>query len=572
MKMHRAGPPLTVLLLLAVGLAGCAGTGDQQRRDAALAHAEDSLEESRQRRPVEEAPAPTRPPPPPAVPAPADPGPLFDINVKEAPVREFIAALVEDTGFNVIVDNDVTGTISLQLRGVTVREAMEVVREAHGYDIRLRNGVYYVRPAHLQTRTFHIDYLNVQRDGATGLRVSAGQLDQENEGDERGAGSRLDTRSESHFWRDLRESLESLVRGRGAPTAEGEQERGAGFTDDGWVTINPHGGIVVVRAQPKILSEVADFLDSLQEASQRQVVLEAKVLEVRLADGFQSGINWATLGGASVDMGVSGTGLAVPRSTTIEDSDATPRNRDAYWHSAQTRGDEFHFDGESGAFTTVLQSGNLSGFLQLLETQGTVSVLSSPRVSTMNNQKAVIKVGQDIFYMTDFMLRSVELGDRDILIPDPTFTPLFDGVALDVTPQIGAGNQVTLHIRPSVTTTRESVRSLRFRGEQYDFPLPTAATRESDSIVRARNGETVVIGGLMKEDVQETIQRTPFLGRIPLLGALFRQTQRETIKSELVILVRPLVVDPQGETWDTDLRDTQRRIQEWSGERRNLEM
>ncbi len=569
MRTHRTTPPLALLLLLAVGLAGCAGTGDQQRRDAALAHAEGTLEESRQPRPVEDPPAPTPQPTPPAIPAPADFGPLFDINVKEAPVREFIAALVEDTGFNVIVDNDVTGTISLQLRGVTVPEAMEIVREAHGYDIRVRNGVYYVRPAHLQTRTFHIDYLNVQRDGSSGLRVTAGQLDSENNSGERGAGSRLDTRSESHFWRDLRESLESLVRGRGA--SSGETEPAGGFTDEGWVTINPHSGIVVVRAQPKILSEVADFLDSLQEASQRQVVLEAKVLEVRLADGFQAGINWATLGGTSVDLGVSGTGLAAPRGTTVR-GDVTPQDWDTHWHAAETRGDEFRFDGESGAFTTVLQSGNLSGFLQLLETQGTVSVLSSPRVSTMNNQKAVIKVGQDIFYMTDFMLRSVELGDRDILIPDPTFTPLFDGVALDVTPQIGAGNQVTLHIRPSVTTTRESVRSLRFRGEQYDFPLPTAATRESDSIVRARNGETVVIGGLMKEDVQETIQRTPFLGRIPLLGALFRQTQRETIKSELVILVRPLVVDPQGETWDTDLRDTQRRIQEWSGERRNLEM
>jgi MSHA biogenesis protein MshL len=201
-------------------------------------------------------------------------------------------------------------------------------------------------------------------------------------------------------------------------------------------------------------------------------------------------------------------------------------------------------------FSAAVATEEFSAMLNLLETQGDVNVLSSPRVATVNNQKAVIKVGVDEFFLTDVELQNSNTTGTATQQQnfDVDLTPFFDGIALDVTPQISQDGMVTLHVHPSVTDVSSQQKRFQFSNNQdFSFPLARSDVRESDSIVRARDGEIVVIGGLMKESTSETQSRVPLLGSIPLLGALFRHQSTETVKRELVILLRPRVVPGQGE-------------------------
>jgi MSHA biogenesis protein MshL len=189
--------------------------------------------------------------------------------------------------------------------------------------------------------------------------------------------------------------------------------------------------------------------------------------------------------------------------------------------------------------------------IELLETQGNVQILSSPRVSTVNNQKAVIKVGQDEYFITDISTTATT-GDNPLISPDVTLTPFFSGIALDVTPQIDSRGGVTLHVHPSISDVQDQEKRFRLSngsGETTEQSVPTALStvRESDSIVYAVSGQIVVIGGLMQETAGEDIAAPPVLGDIPFFGAAFRQAKQVSRKSELVILLKPLVVDSPGD-------------------------
>ena len=196
-----------------------------------------------------------------------------------------------------------------------------------------------------------------------------------------------------------------------------------------------------------------------------------------------------------------------------------------------------------------------------METQGNVQVLSSPRVSTVNNQKAVIKVGTDEFFVTDISNTTVTGGGGTTTSPDITLTPFFSGVALDVTPQIDSEGTVVLHIHPTVSEVEDETKVIDLTGETLELPLAVSNVREADSIVSARSGELIVIGGLMNETTKEDIAATPFLGGIPFFGSLFRQTRQDSVKSELVILLRPQVVE-SPEVWRNSTQRTLDRVNE----------
>ena len=213
-----------------------------------------------------------------------------------------------------------------------------------------------------------------------------------------------------------------------------------------------------------------------------------------------------------------------------------------------------------GVFSLALNIGDFSSFIELLESQGNVQVLSSPRVATLNNQKAIIKVGVDEFFVTDVSSTNIASGNTTSVNPSVTLTPFFSGVALDVTPQISGDNNVTLHIHPSISDVVDQQKTVTIGTATQEIPLARSTVRETDSIVRAASGQVIVIGGLMQDIINDQNAGTPGFKDVPLLGNLFKHTKKASKKSELVILLKPIVVE-DSKTWNADMQNSLEEIQ-----------
>ncbi len=295
--------------------------------------------------------------------------------------------------------------------------------------------------------------------------------------------------------------------------------------------VTPQAGVVVVRALPSEQQTVQEYLERAELILRRQVVIEAKILEVNLNNGFQAGIDWNAVG------------------------QINSKNSVTFGQSASTLSNA---DNISGVFSAALNLNDFTSLIELLGTQGNVQVLSSPRVSTLNNQKAVIKVGTDEFYVTDIQ-NTTTTGTATTTTPDIELTPFFSGIALDVTPQISANDEIILHIHPSVSEVEDQQKVISVGSDQFNIPLALSSIRESDSVVRANNGQVIVIGGLMTSGSTDTFAKAPGLGDIPGLGKLFQQRRQGSNKSELVILLKPVVVNAGA--WQNELRNTLENFQ-----------
>ncbi|MGH8677876.1 MAG: type II secretion system protein GspD, partial [Burkholderiales bacterium] len=195
------------------------------------------------------------------------------------------------------------------------------------------------------------------------------------------------------------------------------------------------------------------------------------------------------------------------------------------------------------------------------ETQGNLQVLSSPRIATLNNQKALLKVGTDDFFVTNVATTTTTTGTTSTQSPTITVQPFFSGVALDVTPQIDQNSYITLHIHPSVSSVTERTKNIDLgTAGQFRLPLASSNISESDTIVRVADGNIVAIGGLMKETQSRNRSQVPGLGNLPVVGNLFRSTGQQSVKTELVILIKPTVIQgPAG--WRQDILDTRERVE-----------
>ena len=549
---------LPIALLPILLLAGCASPngGSLEQTEESIRKELDASSTAARQNP---APAPAAildelvPPAPPLEEPPAEP--RFDISVANAPADVFFMSLVADTGVNMVVHPAVSGRISLDLKQVTIEDVLKLTREVYGYEYRRSGNGYIVLPARIQSRIFAVNYLNVNRSGQSSMSVSSGQLaeapgegdSKQGEGGKRGStnaeSSRIRTRSQADFWSGLRATLESIIGG-----GEGRS-----------VVVDRHAGLVVVRAMPGELRDVEAYLQRAQANMQRQVILEAKIVEVRLNDGFQSGIDWAALsrsGGDQLFVGQAG----------ISDGNASLYDADGQLSRAAM------LTGQAAAFGNLFAIGGASAdfgaLIRLLSTQGEVQVLSSPRISTLNNQKAVIKVGSDEFFVTDISSTTSSNASSTVTSPDITLTPFFSGIALDVTPQISEEGDVILHIHPSVSEVTDQNKNITVSGQSQQLPLALSTVRESDSVVRARSGQVVVIGGLMQNRSSNDDAAVPGVGDVPLFGELFKQKRDRNSRSELVILLKPLVVE-RDDTWTDYIRETRdriRRLQGGSGE------
>ena len=467
----------------------------------------------------------------------------FDFVIQDPiDAREFFTLLTEGTDFSIAVHPSIEGSVSsLDLKNVTLEEALDHVSELYGFIVNKSGSVYQVLPADLQTRIFKVNYLNVTRNGTSNMQITSQGITQGgggagglggfgsnaaltsglginnnlaggavggggSVGGANSGGASINTTSQSDYWSDLESIVTQIISNSGVNNSLFGSLTSAGA--DRTVIVSPQTGMVVVRAFPHELDRVAEFLEASQAALQRQVVLEAKILEVELKEGFQAGIDLNALGSnggntISAEFGFIGSGL----------------------------------DSISSPLAATYNTNDFEGVIKLLETQGNVQVISSPRIATLNNQKAVFKVGDEQYFLTSANTVSFGSGDQSTTNQNANLQPFFSGIALDVTPQISESGEIILHIHPILSQVQEDIKVIGGN----EFPLANSTTRESDSIARAKNGEVIVISGLMQTRTRNQVAGVPGVREVPVLGNAFEQNQSETVKTELVILLRAMV-------------------------------
>lgn len=560
----KAPTPRLLLLSAAVLLTACA---DKPLRIAQPSQALREELQAQRQAPAASAPASAPasavaqavPAPAPAAPA-LPPEPRFDLIVNGAPARDVFLSLVSDTRYSMLVHPAVTGQLSVTLKGVTLRESLDAIREVYGFDYAIDGRRITVFPPTLQTRVFTLNALALQRSGRSEVRVSSGAAPaSSNNGNTSGGNttggssaptvqqqesSQLSTKVAGDFWGETTAALRALV-GNGEGRA---------------VIASPQTGTVAVRAMPEELRHVDAWLKATRVAVERQVMLEAKIVEVELREGYQSGIDWSRVGDRGA-IGQTSVNPSIPSgvSTIINPLVSNTRNLPVLSTGTQTPGwsDLIPLPSAGGgAFGLALSKGGFQALLSFIESHGDTQILSSPRIATLNNQKAVLKVGTDDYFITGISgsntsnaTSSTGTTGTTNQIPTLTLTPFFSGVALDVTPQID-NDMITLHIHPSVSAVTEKIKQVDLGSiGNFRLPLASSSVNESDTVVRIPDGQIVAIGGLMQMEASRRGSGLPGADSNPITSMLFGNRANSGRKRELVVLIKPSIIR-SNEDWE----------------------
>ena len=414
----------------------------------------------------------------------------FDVIVNEGNLRQLLTALSQANGLSLVMDPLITGTVDADLRGVTLEEALAVILEPRGLEYQIEGDLLRVNLPQLETRTYEFDYITTQRSLSRSLSASAsagggGAGGASVGGGGGGSSSTSISGSEStSLLTDVEADLATLV------------------SPEGRVIYNQLAGLIFATDFRPNLDAIGTYLELIQNAVNRQVVIEARIIEVKLNDNFSAGVDWSAI------LGTTGT-LAQSLGTAVQNG--------------------FNFSVSQGGFEALIQT---------LSTRGEVNVLSASSISTLNNQPAVFRTGtQDVFFTTTSQV-DPETGQ----ITSTTTTPstISEGVVLDVTPQISSDGIITMNIHPTITERTGQATS------PDGSSVPIVDVRETDTVLRVAAGDTIFIAGLISDRTLESATKVPVLGDIPLIGKLFRSVELETRKTDMVILLTPTITTVQS--------------------------
>ncbi|MCH7672549.1 MAG: secretin N-terminal domain-containing protein [Proteobacteria bacterium] len=522
------------------------------------------------------------------------------------PADVFFNSLVVDTDYGVVISEDVDVRINLSLPNVTVEEAMDIVAEIYNLDITRRGNIFTVREGGLRTRQFTIDYLNVQRQGTSSISVSAqggqgggggfggGQFGGGQFGGGRGgfggggnfggggfggggnfgggnfggggfggggfggggfggggAGGQITTSTSTDFWSDLETAITNLIgiEVQSSGAASGGGGFGGGFgglsgagsrnqstvTEEGKsVLVQPLTGIIVVTAFPHELDRVEEFINLAQEALRREVIIQVQFLEVVLNKGFQYALDFNTFGQQA--------------NNPITGSGAFAGTEEGLLGSANRIAGEFlpgdnDIDGISNPLKISTNFSDFDAVFRLLETRGTVQVISSPQLRVLNNQKAVFSDGDQEFFQTQADTTTITGSNNTTTNANNNLQQFFSGISMDITPQISANGDITLHVHPTITAVESQTKQI---GGQL-VPLAKTSTREIDTVIKAENGKIIVLGGLAFERNITESAGIPGINSIPVVGDVLEQKQRQSVKSEFIILLKPIIANAEGD-------------------------
>jgi len=486
--------------------------------------------------------------------APQPQGRRISMSVRDADLKDLLRAAGEGTDYNILFDPDLdTRVKGIDLKGVTFQEILDQILPSFGFTYVLTGRTVHIQKAEGAMRFYHVDQLAMRRKGSKDFMVSAsGQTIQASGGSGESSGgsssgsggqssaytSSLSSGNGIDPWAELQSGLSMLVfgesstpqdAGAGAATAVGAPGSQA-FTKGGrTLLIHPEAGLVVVSAEPGTQARVERYLAEMKRRNGRQVLLEARIVEVSLGNDSQIGMDWnavLTKGGAS---GGSGTDVS---------SGFTPGNT---INSA--------LGATEGIFRLVAQNARVTATLSALAREGRLQVLSSPRISTMNNQKAILRVVREEAYFLQSS-QATPTGSGTGVLMTTTITPLVVpvGIVLDIQPQVSDDGMITLAVNPSVSevvTTRSF--SVTGQGGGASATLPVVDRRDLDTVVRMKTGETLVMAGIIKNKEGFDDRGVPWLRRIPLIGNLFSKREKTKQHTELAIFITPTLVEDPSE-------------------------
>ena len=475
------------------------------------------------------------------------PDKLFSLYARDSSIQDVLVAFSKESELNIVIDPEMNGKVTIDLKRVTLKEALDAMLSPMGWTYRIDGKFIKVLRPQTETRLFTLNYIATKRSGKRevyaststggGLQTSTltGQQTALSPGGTRTGYTDLITLDEMDLWKEIQKGLESLIFGtveeKGVPS-EKEKTTWTRVDEKGKkLVVNKSTGTIMVTDYPPNLNKVASYLETVEGSSQRQVSIQAKIMEVILSDAHKEGINWKVIEGLPRSINVA-WGLTNKAGTT-----GYPGSTIGYTSGDTSTGTTISTPGlfkiaPYGGIFALGAAGTevaLSDIMQAIAEQGDVKVLSSPTISTLNNQKAVIRVGnQDVFFITGAVATQTTVTQ----IIQPMTIDI--GILLDVTPQIAEDGTIIMNIHPSIT---DKTGEKTTPDGKSTFPL--LSVRETDTTVRVRDGQTIIIAGLMQEKSEQNYTGFPVLHSIPLLGGLFRYKTGTKTKSELVIMITP---------------------------------